>query len=707
MRQRKANEMGISHEEGFLEEEEQLKMTITDLDQELRVTRQAFEALTIEKDKADAHMAEMNLQLEQLVALKKQLKIEVKDLKMRETQTMADYAELEDENVSLQKQLMQVKQAQVEFESIKHENRRLHEELDELKGDVEGLNRVKEIVEQNLEETLEILHHEREEKHNLKKELDSRITSESMLALQTLASLGLSDFKPNHSEGNKSHFESLHEDHDSPMLRKIEADFFTPNKELLKAEPAPAQGLVGDLFSEIHVSEIRKLEQMVEQLEMEKGLLERSLEESNANLESSRQAVSEQTEKVQALKMELDLMVSGAGDVTDSGNDLSDIVRQYPTYRNAIKEIANLNQEVTKLQNLLNERTREEDASALNVEGANRNYEETIRRLETELADRSDRVSEIENNLSWTQENLMKMTKDICQMYSIVCEASGETPVKSMIEHLRHHSGKNPIRSADAPKDAETEKVELVHDAGTCSEKDGITSQETADNFASLSCYKLFELIFDQMKHLNHAVERMANISRQNRSGDVTSGEEVSELQEQVVKLRAMLATKREQISTLRTVLKQNKATAETAMTHLKQHYDKEKAEINESTTKLRNELMRLKEDAATFAALRAAFAQRCDEYTTQLDELQRQLSAAEAEKKTLNSLLRMALQQKLALTSKLEDLENDRERKSMRPQRPTRGRGNRSGGYNSPHQAPDEGYYRYSPQLRFQRRDY
>jgi hypothetical protein len=79
--------------------------------------------------------------------------------------------------------------------------------------------------------------------------------------------------------------------------------------------------------------------------------------------------------------------------------------------------------------------------------------------------------------------------------------------------------------------------------------------------------------------------------------------------------------------------------------------------------SKLRNELKSLKEDAATFASLRAMFAARCDEYVTQLDELQRQVHAAEEEKKTLNSLLRMAIEQKLALTQKLEDIEMDNER--------------------------------------------
>ena len=60
-------------------------------------------------------------------------------------------------------------------------------------------------------------------------------------------------------------------------------------------------------------------------------------------------------------------------------------------------------------------------------------------------------------------------------------------------------------------------------------------------------------------------------------------------------------------------------------------------------------------------------FAARCEEYVTQVDELQRQVASSEEEKKTLNSLLRMAIQQKLTLTQKLEDLELDRERRPAR----------------------------------------
>lgn len=71
-----------------------------------------------------------------------------------------------------------------------------------------------------------------------------------------------------------------------------------------------------------------------------------------------------------------------------------------------------------------------------------------------------------------------------------------------------------------------------------------------------------------------------------------------------------------------------------------------------------------------------SASVSRCDQYVSQLDEMQRQLAAAEDEKKTLSSLLRMAIQQKLALTQRLESLESPVEgtRGSRRSHRPAKG---------------------------------
>lgn len=166
--------------------------------------------------------------------------------------------------------------------------------------------------------------------------------------------------------------------------------------------------------------------------------------------------------------------------------------------------------------------------------------------------------------------------------------------------------------------------------------------------------------IIRQIKLLKNNIE----MNKPNASDDSNQlPNDVQELQEQVVKLKSLLSTKREQIATLRTVLKANKQTAEVALANLKSKYENEKLVVTETMQKLRNELKTLKEDAATFATLRAMFTARCDEYVAQLDESQRMLLAAEEERKTLNSLLRLAIQQKLKLTQRLEDLEMDSER--------------------------------------------
>lgn len=85
------------------------------------------------------------------------VKMELKDLKYRETRMMADYSELEEENISLQKQVSSLRSSQVEFEGAKHEIRRLTEDLDLLNSQVEELTKLKQIAEKQMEEALEAL----------------------------------------------------------------------------------------------------------------------------------------------------------------------------------------------------------------------------------------------------------------------------------------------------------------------------------------------------------------------------------------------------------------------------------------------------------------------------------------------------------------------------------------------------------------------
>jgi len=96
-----------------------------------------------------------------------------------------------------------------------------------------------------------------------------------------------------------------------------------------------------------------------------------------------------------------------------------------------------------------------------------------------------------------------------------------------------------------------------------------------------VSCFKLTEILSDLVRCTSLALNRAVNARLGAPGGgggllvtagstETNSAAQLTELQDQVVRLRAMLATKREQISTLRSVLRANKATAELGLGHLK-----------------------------------------------------------------------------------------------------------------------------------------
>lgn len=156
------------------------------------------------------------LQNSQVVELQRnQLRDDIKEYKFRESRLLQDYTELEEENISLQKQVSVLKQSQVrmkqccnallmifdhaafivikatcsscicakipescsllcvkvEFEGLKHEIRRLEEDTQFLNSQLEDAIRLKEIAERQLGEALETIKTEHELKASLRKEL--------------------------------------------------------------------------------------------------------------------------------------------------------------------------------------------------------------------------------------------------------------------------------------------------------------------------------------------------------------------------------------------------------------------------------------------------------------------------------------------------------------------------------------------------------
>lgn len=653
---------GIEQEESLLYEsaarETSLQTQIIDLENETKQLRHELERVQAERDHALQEREEVGKDHHQAETERKTLRTELRECRFRETRLLQDYSELEDENISLQKQVSGLRSSQVEFEGAKHEIRRLTEEVELLNSQVEELTNLKKIAEKQMEEALESLQAEREAKYALKKELDQRINSESIYNLSNLALSirGIADDQTICSDGED----------DSPALRRIEADLKTQ-------EPGTsAAGKQVDLFSEIHLNELKKLEKQLELAETEKALLSQNLRESQYAVEKSQGELQSFVARIVQLAAHVQSLHHLHSKLPEQQSDetaldkLNQVVVQFHQWSTmSAREVDQLQKDLADLEKGLtvSDSTQQLRTELTNLRNKLLDTEQRSMLLESDVSFLSKLAAEAGSSLDSAQNDLQNMSEELAQLYHHVCTVNGETPSRVVLDHEK----------IVPEKEDDNEKIEWCRTLFQTDIK--IKDLESLSKAKEIAKY--IETAMDQIKHLRSAVEHTIELSKVKglQTGMCSVCEasvnenkvEVSDLQEQVIKLKALLSAKREQIATLRTVLKSNKNTAEVALTNLKSKYENEKIIVNETMLKLRNELRMLKENAATFSSLRAMFAARCEEYVTQVDELQRQLTVAEDDRKTLNQLLRLAVQQKLGLTMKLEEYEVDRELRNTR----------------------------------------
>ncbi|XP_036373906.1 protein bicaudal D homolog 1 isoform X1 [Megalops cyprinoides] len=759
--QRKVAEDGETNEETLLQEsaskEAYYMGRLLELQTELKLNRSVASNTQSENERLNGVLQELRESNEMLELQRTRMKEEIREYKFREARLLQDYTELEEENITLQKLVSTLKQNQVEYEGLKHEIKVLEEETVLLNSQLEDALRLKEISEAQLEEALDTLKNEREQKNGLRKELaqylslsDSVYGTSAHLALASVEGLkfteeggGVSGVgsgnstaasnSPNNEDSNKCNGHVLGGTV-STALAKMNGDYRPAGRKGEALHP------VSDLFSELNLSEMQKLKQQLLQVEREKAALLTTLQESQTQLEHTQGALTEQhervhrlTERVNAMKrLQCDKEARMELEEEPEKGDSSPNSHEYEVdihgleileckYKVAVTEVIDLKAELKALKEKYNktvesyaeEKSRSEgrlqtlDEQVTHLERSCREGRERIGTLEAELRAVSGVASESHNMLNAAQDELVTFSEELAQLYHHVCLCNNETPNRVMLDYYRQgrvgRSGslkgaEDPrgllsprlarrIAAATAPSEPrspmDSPSKEPLSDPG----KESPTRTPSGSPVASASpsssssspvpepagdlrkepmnIYNLNAIIRDQIKHLQRAVDRSLQLSRQRAAARELApmfDKDKEACMEEILKLKSLLSTKREQIATLRLVLKANKQTAEVALANLKSKYENEKSMVTETMMKLRNELKALKEDAATFSSLRAMFATRCDEYVTQLDEMQRQLAAAEDEKKTLNSLLRMAIQQKLALTQRLEDLEFDHE---------------------------------------------
>ncbi|XP_016364074.1 protein bicaudal D homolog 1 isoform X2 [Sinocyclocheilus rhinocerous] len=753
--QRKVAEDGETNEETLLQEsatkEAYYMGRLLEQQAELKSSRSQASCTEAENERLSTILQELRESNEMLELQRSRMREEIREYKFREARLLQDYTELEEENISLQKLVSTLKQNQVEYEGLKHEIKVLEEEAALLNSQLEDALRLKDISETQLEEALNSLKSEREQKYALRKELAHHLTvcdggfssgCAHLIALTSAPPSGSATptaaTSPSSEDGGKCNGHLLQGAAGS-VLSRLNGDF-RPSS-LRKTEI-----LTPDLFSELNGPENLKLRQQLQQVEREKASLLNSLQESQALLRHTQGALTEQHEKASRLgecfrklrRQRSSKETKGEEEDEEeeatcvpSGQEGPSLELLQCKYRVAVTEVIGLKAELKEVKDRYNEcveaRARAEEqgkaqlqaleTQVVQLERSCRESREMAVNLERKLRAANNTTLETQGILGTAQEELATFSEELAQLYHHVCLCNNETPNRVTLEYYRQgrtptristpgHKGQddhrvlltprlarrlaaiNAATSAESrspsdspskePLSAEQSPVRTPLGSPVVSASSSSSSSSPAPESATGSdlrreptnIHHLNAIIRDQIKHLQKAVDRSLQLSRQRAAASELAplmDKDKEACMEEILKLKSLLSTKREQIATLRLVLKANKQTAEGALANLKSKYENEKTMVTETMMKLRNELKALKEDAATFSSLRAMFATRCDEYVSQLDEMQRQLAAAEDEKKTLNSLLRMAIQQKLALTQKLEDLEFDQEQ-SHRP---------------------------------------
>uniref|UniRef100_A0A672GPS0 Protein bicaudal D homolog 1-like n=1 Tax=Salarias fasciatus TaxID=181472 RepID=A0A672GPS0_SALFA len=709
--QRKVAEDGETNEETLLQEsaskEAYYMGRLLELQTEVTLSRSVASNAQAENERLNALVQELRESNEMLELQRSRMREEIKEYKFRETRLLQDYTELEEENITLQKLVSTLKQSQVEYEGLKHEIKVLEEETVLLNSQLEDALRLKEISESQLEEALDALKTEREQKNNLRKELAHHISlSDSVYGAGAHLALTVTAVPAANGNNEDSNRCNGHL-HSGTGLAKMNGDY-RPGRKGEGLHPVP------DLFSELNLSEMQKLKQQLLQVEREKATLLMNLQESQTQLQHTQGALSEQSERVHRLTERVNTMKQLNGDKElddpqetekpDGGSfsppangrrdpDIHGFEILECKYKVAVTEVIDLKAELKALKEKYNQavegqgdghnddRVQALSEQVTHLERSYRESRERVASLEAELRASASTATESQGMLNAAQDELVTFSEELAQLYHHVCLCNNETPNRVMLDYYRQsritpmdspskdaHHGEAASNSADPPSchSSPTRNHTGSPAAGASPCPSPVPSDAGGDlRKEPMNIYNLNAIIRDQIKHLQRAVDRSLQLSRQRAAARELApmlDKDKESCMEEILKLKSLLSTKREQIATLRLVLKANKQTAEGALANLKSKYENEKAMVTDTMMKLRNELKALKEDAATFSSLRAMFATRCDEYVTQLDEMQRQLAAAEDEKKTLNSLLRMAIQQKLALTQRLEDLEFDHE---------------------------------------------
>lgn len=605
----------LENEESLLEEssakEEEYLQRIAKLEADLKKKEQE---LAEKKEELERIEKKHTKEIDSGAALedeRRKLRAELKETKEREQRLMAEYSELEEENIGLQKTVANLRGSQVDYESMKIDNNRLEEHIVVLKLTNEESEVLRVIAEKQLEEALLTAQQERDQRLAMKRELEQMRNAEHISSLNDML-YGL---------------ERLGEDGELP----------------------PPQPGASDLFSELQGSSDVKVRE----------------------LEAAKDGLQEEMKSKEKLFIEF---VTALGDSLNIHRPTSELDYMHARQQ---KDVI-----LERIQNIARDTDRHEKEGEERRSGI---MKADLRSLVLFAGEKNAQLAAAQDAMIQASDQLYQFYHQMTQNQGISTEKSVQEIVKKLRQLARDNAEDVPrVSLAEEGVESGTETdVNASRSIPLNSDRLVIAPSFAKEIEKKLASVKVKDVlseadmrqriltegnpISETTESLKKMLQVVKRTSEQAFNQAVMASGAENEVELQNVKLRSLLSTKRDQISTLRTVLKSNKLTAESALSSMREKFESEKKMQMDITEKMRRELKQLKEDAATFASHRAMFTARGEELKSKVEELSAELRANEEEKKTLNQLLRLAIQQKLSLTQRLEDVEVDRDRQAFK----------------------------------------
>ena len=178
-------------------------------------------------------------------------------------------------------------------------------------------------------------------------------------------------------------------------------------------------------------------------------------------------------------------------------------------------------------------------------------------------------AGESQGSLSVAQDELVTFSEELATLYNHVCMCNNETPNRVMLDFYKEGKGgrSSPeVRGRRSPilltKGLFPEPGKSDLSDGAPSPVSSLPSPVSDHRREPMNIYNLVAIIRDQIKHLQLAVDRTTELSRQRVASlelGTVADKDKEACMEEILKLKSLLSTKREQIATLRTVLKANK----------------------------------------------------------------------------------------------------------------------------------------------------